>query len=663
MNKKQLCFVAVITAALLLLAACGGASSSTQTAQPLAQTGALSLIVSDDATQDWATIGVKVLSVSLVPQGGGTPVPIYTAPATLPMINLVQLDQLGEIIGNANIPVGTYTDAKLTLSANSGDVTLVVSAEPEAGFDLAAGTTVPAANIQIQGTTVNAGSLTVPLTVHLVQPLTVTANSGNALDLEFDLKHPAFIVEHYPATASAPLWAINFNGPVRHHPVPDVTRLVLRQTLGQVTAVAADGSSLTILKDYATYPIPTSGQAPISSGVSLNVMADATNGTIFYDVDAKTKTSINSFSALASSLLNNGSGKYLRIAARYQAGGSLVAVRIWASTTFAKVWLSPEGHVLHANAGTDMLSVSDESGKPVAIAISPTTQFFFRTPQKAQSDTSAIGTGTSFFGGTVSGLPNVARGFKVHVAVVDPLAASLTADSVDIEIARYDGAITSPTSSGFYDTRTFVTAADNYAGTLPYIAAGTANGSDPSGNAVSGFYWWYFAFPTISDSGASAVSDFVAVAKNAVTFAGSVQPVWGLSYARWGDGGTTNTSNWYSNWVVIEPTPLPKGIVATPWTAISGGGAFTMSAPGGGSTATVDLSTVSGSATLVYEVNNVGGIVTVTQRDLTNASDLGVVQQALVAGTTPVKVFGVPSLSGAVRAYVLTYYTGTILPR
>lgn len=664
MNFRPLRFLLGMGLTTLLISmGCGGSSSSSQPVTPAVTTGTVQVVASDDATEDWATIGVKVLSVSLVPQGGGTPVVIYTAPSPVPVINLVQLDQLGEIIGNATVPVGTYTDAKLTLSANPGDVTLVSSADPETGFDLAPGTTVPAANIQIQGTSGSAGSLTVPLTIHLVQPLSVTANSTNALDLEFDLKHPAFIVEHWPATSATPLWAVRFNGPVRHHPIKDLTRLILRHTLGEVTAVSADNSAITITKNFAASanPVPVAGQTAIPSGVSINIQADSTNGTIFYDVDAKTKTTIKDFSSVASSLLNNGTGKYVRVAARYQANGVLVAVRIWASTSFQKIWLSPEGHVVHVDTVNQVMRVSDESGKLIPITIGANTQFFFRTPQTALADSTPIGTGTTFFDGSTPGLlPNLARGFKVHVSVVDPLASPLTADTVDIEIARYDGSISGATSTGFNYTRAFATVADHYSGTLPYIAGTTPNGTDSNGVAISGFDWWYFTFPTTADTGANAVSDFVTVANNAASFGGTVgqQRVWGVSYSNWGDGTITNPSNWYAKFAILEPTPLPKATVTSPWATITNGGTFGMTVKNG-TPVTVDLSTVSGSATLVYQVTNTNGIVTVTQRDLTNSTDLTAVQQALVNGTL-VKAYGVPSTSGAVYAYVLFYYTGTM---
>jgi hypothetical protein len=75
---------------------------------------------------------------------------------------------------------------------------------------------------------------------------------------------------------------------------------------------------------------------------------------------------------------------------------------------------------------------------------------------------------------------------------------------------------------------------------------------------------------------------------------------------------------------------------------------------------TVDLSSVSGSATLVYQVDTTNGVVTITPQDLTSASGLANVSAALVAGT-PVKTLGVPQADGSIKAYVLFYLTGTQL--
>ena len=145
-----------VSVAAALLAACGGGggssggSSSMLNSTP--QSGNVAMLLSDASSEDWATIGVKVLSIALVPQGGGSNVTVYTAPTPAPVVNLVQLDQIAELLGNSTVPVGTYTGAVLTVSGNAGDILLTVSADPEVGFAAAPGTTIPANQIQVQHT-------------------------------------------------------------------------------------------------------------------------------------------------------------------------------------------------------------------------------------------------------------------------------------------------------------------------------------------------------------------------------------------------------------------------------------------------------------------------------------------------------------------------------
>ena len=78
--------------------------------------------------------------------------------------------------------------------------------------------------------------------------------------------------------------------------------------------------------------------------------------------------------------------------------------------------------------------------------------------------------------------------------------------------------------------------------------------------------------------------------------------------------------------------------------------------------ATVDVATTAGSATQVYQVDRSNGIVTVSQVDVTTAAGLQSLASALQSAGTPVRVYGVPQTDGSVRAYVLTYFTGTTLP-
>ena len=635
-------------AAAVTLFSLGCSSGSPSNASPVGptpqpQNGTVSLIVSDSPTEDWATIGVKVLSIALTPQGGGTPVTVYTAASPAPTINLLQLDQLNEILGNVSVPVGTYTSATITISGNPGDVLLTASADPEAGFAAAAGSTIPPSQIQIMKTQGSVGSLAVPVTLNLAAPLVVTATQSNALDLDFDLAHPAFIVAHVPPSGGGTtMWAVNFNGTLRHRRIFDITRLILRHHYGTATAVSSDNTSLTFDKDYPVYP-PTNPETAISTNQALSILADSTNGTLYYDVDAKTVATIHDFSSIAASIV----GKYIRVAARYQEDGTLVAVRLWASTSFNSVWLSPEGHVLHVNTTSNTLVLENELGAGVPLTVNANTLFFFRTPSNAQSDATAIGQGTAF-------LSNLVRGFKVHASVVDPLASPLVASEIDIEIARYDGTITGSNLTSFNYTRNFHTASDDYTVQLPFIPSTMPNGNDPqSGNAITGFKFWNFTFPTIVDSGANAIPDFDNATNGTVNFGGSVglMQAAGETYAKWNAQNTP--AAWNAPSAVLTPTTIPMASAATSYN----NGGFTVSVTGGTNAVTVNLNTTSGSAALVYQVDWSNGVLTISPVDITTTAGQNTLSTNLVTGT-PVKVYGIPQANGTINGYVLTYFTG-----
>ena len=630
-----------ISIALLVLASCsGGGSTTTQPSNP-SSNGNLAVMVGDDASEDWAIVGVKVLSVSLIPEGGGTPVPVYTAPTPAPTLNLVELDQLADILGNVQVSTGTYTQASISISANPGDVMLKVAADPEPGFPLAAGTTVPSSQIQIQG----ASNGTATVKVDLVTPLQVTAGANSAVELEFDLAHPAFIVQHTPPSGS-PFWAVSFKGPLRHHFIPILAAALLRHMYGTVTGVSTDNKSMTINKDFPVEP-PTTPETEITTSQSLTILADATNGTIFYNVDGKTSTVIKDFSSVRSTL----PGEYVRVAARFQPDGTLVAVRLWASSSFNSVWVSPEGHVLRVSTSTNTLTIQNEDGTGVPVSVDSSTEFFFRTPANALADATPIATGTGF-------LANIVRGFKVHVSVDDPLASQFVAQTVDIELAKYDGSITSPNTTDFTYTRAFATVGDGYTMLMPYISADTPNGQDVSGNSISGFKWWDFTYPTVLDSGTNAITDFVNATDGSVSFSNSLPALkpWGVSYAWWGD--KDNPSGWRAPWTVLLPTPMPLATVTTAWATNSNGGDIAVGIPNGTNSVTVNLISTADSATLVYQVDRTGLIVTVTQQDITTSQGLSNISSALAVLGTPVKAFGVPQPDGTVKAYVLFYFTG-----
>lgn len=438
------------------------------------------------------------------------------------------------------------------------------------------------------------------------------------------------------------MWAVNFNGTLRHHRIFDLRRLVLRDHYGTVTAVSSDNSTLTFDKDYPVYP-PTNPETETTSTQALSVLADSTNGTLYYDVDAKTQATIKDFSSVASTIV----GKYIRVTARYQQDGTLVAVRLWASSSFNSVWISPEGHVLHVDGNSGTLVVENELGTGIPLTIDSNTEFFFRTPWNAQTDATPIGQGTAF-------LENLVRGFKVHASVVDPLANPMVASSIDIEIARYDGTISGSNTTNFTYMRDFHTASDDYTVQLPFISSSTANGDDPqSGNPISGFKWWNFTFPTIVDSGSNAIADFDAATNGQINFGGSVglMQAAGETYAIWNDPAAPNA--WAAPSTVLLPTTIPLGAAATSYN----NGSFTVTVLGGTQAVPVNINTTSGSGTLVYQVSWSNGVLTITPVDVTTTAGQNTLATNLVTGT-PVKVYGIPQANGTINAYVLSYFTG-----
>jgi hypothetical protein len=323
-------------------------------------------------------------------------------------------------------------------------------------------------------------------------------------------------------------------------------------------------------------------------------------------------------------------------------------VRIWASSEFDNVWLSPEGHVLSVDAADAVLTVLNESGQGVPLSIDGNTKFFFRQPADALADAQPIATGTGLLANN-----NIVRGFKVHASVVDPLATPLVAQSIDIEAAAYSGQISAAGPNGFTYTHHYRTADNDYSVALDYINVDSANGIDSDGNAITGFKFWDFAYPTLVTSGSGAIADFEAITNGAVNFGGIAGSVsaWGVSDARWAD--PANPTGWSAPWTVLLPTPVPLGAVSTPYA----NSAFAMTVFGGTNPVTVEVSTTSGSATLVYEVDRVGNVLTITPVDITTNSGIAALTAGL-AGGAKVKVYGIPQPNQSLKAYVLAYFAG-----
>ena len=573
------------------------AASATWTAG--VRTSGLNLSISDGAAEDWAAIGVKLLGVSLIPQGGSaaSAVPVYAAPVPAPTVNLVALDQLGELLGQLPVPPGTYTGAVLTLAGNPGDVALVAGADPSAGFPEAAATTVPAGRIQIQGATGAAGSRTVPVTVAFATSLVQPAGQNQALDLEFDLAHAAFLVDHRTAGDPAPVWAVNFDGTVRHRAAAG-TSLVLRHLYGTGTGVTGTPGALAVTK---LFPAGLGAQA---SAQRLTLFADPAQGTQVQDLDTGTGSTLADFAGAAGTF----TGRYLRIAARTQADGSLRAVRMWVSSSFARVAAGAEGHVLHLDAGAGLLAVEDASGRRVPVQVTAATRFFLRNPGDPQADATPIGTGTGALGSLF------VRGFKVH-ASLDASTTPATALTVDIETAKFEGTLAGHTGQGLTLVRRFATAADGYTVNLGYGRTATQVGSG-AGPADAG---------------------------------GLILAPQGVGFATWNDPAAP--AAWSARAAFLKPTALPLGTLASTWT----GSGFRLALPGAADSLRVDLDP----AAQVYQVDRTGGKVTVTPVDPGTAAGQAWLAGNLTAGAT-VRAFGIPQADGRLQAGVLLVFTGDL---
>ncbi|WP_306591237.1 DUF4382 domain-containing protein [Geothrix sp. 21YS21S-4] len=364
--------------ALALVLACGGGGGSSAPTVPAS--GSAAIILTDAPSEQWSAVEVVVTQVALLNKADHTKEVVAFQGATA-KLNLVDLDSVGELLASASLPIGTYDAVRITIDPAS--VNLVK----------ADGTAVPAAQVHVQGASA---------VVSLSSDLVVTASGSNAVQLDFDLAHPLFLVQLPDGS-----WVLTLQ--VKHRPndggIAGVAQLVFRHRRGTVASVGA--SSFVLHTD---------------SGNDLTVNADA--GSLFFNADAKAAGSLAGLSA----------GKSALVSLRMQPDGSLWAVRVWYSAAALPAW-TPEGHVYGVDRAAGRLLVSTNAALPRPILIDADTAFTFRSG-------SALGTGTA-------ALANLWTGFKVQVEVKDPLQAPMHAQSVTVQRAVDGGAIAAAGGTGF----------------------------------------------------------------------------------------------------------------------------------------------------------------------------------------------------------------------
>jgi len=363
---------------LALTVACGGSGGSS-TPAPVA-TGSAAIILTDAPSDQWSAVEVVVTKITLLNKADHAREVVAFEGATA-RINLVDLDSVGELLATAQLPVGTYDALRVTI--DPGSVSLVK----------ADGTTVPAGQVHVNGANV---------LVHLETDLVVTAAGSNAVQIDFDLGHPLFLVQLPNGD-----WVMNLQ--VKHRSnangMMGMRQLMFRHRRGTIASVGA--SSFVLHTD---------------SGNDLTVHVDA--GAWFFDADTK---ALGSFAGLAA-------GKNALVSLRMQTDGTLWAVRVWYGANALPGW-TPEGHVVGVDRVNNRLLISTNAGAPRAIAIDGDTTFTFRTDQ-------AIGTGQAT-------LADIWMGFKVQVDVKDPLQVPMHAKSVNIQRAVDGGVIKTADATQF----------------------------------------------------------------------------------------------------------------------------------------------------------------------------------------------------------------------
>jgi len=580
-----------IAAPVALALACGGSSPQSSTS---GSEGAVNVLITDAPSEAWADIGVIIRSVALVPVGQSVSaaVQVYDGSKDTQQFNLAQMDNLAELLNTATVKAGTYDRVIIKVDGNPANVTLAPSLDANGNPQ----NPIPTSQIVVNGTRDANGWVTVP-TITLRANLQVVSGQPTAVQLDFDLASPLFVVTHDLPNGTT-FYVLNFV--VRHKPHGTLDRLILRQHEGQVTGVASDGSSMTVHTLH---------------GADLTLFADNVNDTLFYNLDQSTVT-VNPSKTIPSDLVKN---DWVKVTARFQDDGSLWLVRVWYSADESKLpTYTPEGHVVRVNTANGTLTVLNDQGRPVVIGVDASTEYFF------QGGTQPIGQGTSF-------LANLARNFKVAVTS-DPLSNPHLAKEIDIQHAVYGGDFLSANATQFaYDQ---VLWGAQVIETVSY---------DPS------FSWWNFAYPgdAVSSANDPGHSEFIAKA----TASSTDLVAHGESTLTWSSGGA-------NPWSAVNAIFLPAeiSILAQKVSTAYANGTMTVHynyfRPDGTQVPTdlvVNLDTTTGSQPIVAEYTRFTNGVTVTFLPL---SEWGA---KLTVGTV-VRVYGTPKGDGTLDAYVVNIF-------
>lgn len=606
MNRTRtlLLGAAGLTAVALALA-CGGGSGTVN--PPAATGGTVGFMTTDATSETWSSVGVIIRKAYLVLQSDPTaasPVQIYDGSADLTQVDLLQEDQVQDLLGQVTgVPAGVYDRLIVEVDGTPGNITLVPA--PVAGV---VQSPIASSLITVRGTADTAHPTWMVLpTIKLSSVLTVADNQASAVAVDFDLAHPAFIVAHDVLASDGTTetaYAVNFNakGAFRHSPAASLDKYYLRRHRGTVTSVAANGASFTLLTEH---------------GQTLTILADTTSPTLFYNLDVTPITAVTSTTVPATVL----SADAVECTARYQADGTLNAVRVWytAGANASKLpAYRPEGHIARVDAANGFIYVLDSAGNARKIAVDTSTKWFFKG--NTGTDISA-GAGAAF-------LTSIDRYFKVNLTV-NPLVTPPVAATVDIQRAVFEGRVSAPSATGFTYTRTW----------------GDATVSTHNLGYDSTFTYWDFTFPGLASANIDTAGSpsFVTEASGTITLGTSTFTPYASSSLDWITG---------SGWQAHNAIFLPVQLSALAQKVVSfdvASGNLVVTPNGSTTNVTVTLDATSQEQPLVTTFTKQGGVVTVATQTAANWASV------FTAGAK-VRAFGVPDGSGNLKGYYVNIY-------
>ncbi len=375
--------VTLCTTGLFLASGCSLSPSASSGA-----TGRLNVMVTDGPMDEWQEVTVVVKSISVGLEGSLSWTEVWAADPADPesgRINLLNLNGVAELLGQAAIPVGTYSRLRVIIDTNPATITLV--------DDL--GNTVDPSKI----TVVDRGRRG-DIRVDLDPPITVIEGETTNLQVDFDLAHPLSIVD-----ISGNVF-IDLR--IRHKPLP--RRVFHLQFARSVGTVAEKGAAEFTLKTLR------------GKDLRFNVSGD----TIYIDADLRQPGSFENMTI----------GKAAMVASNLNSDGTLFARRVWyANDVRTLPRFTPEGLVrrvgpdwiLVLHKKNDVTTNNRWAWRTFLVYVDENTVWTFRGDIP-------MGTGTSV-------LQQIRRGFRVDVRLVDPAATPKVAATINVHFAHDEGNI------------------------------------------------------------------------------------------------------------------------------------------------------------------------------------------------------------------------------